>query len=181
MVCANDLAAIGFISRAGTLGFVVPAQISLTGFDGIQLSGFTSPPLTTVQTSPHDLGAEAARLLLHLIGTGEVLHHEIPPAQLLLQASLRHPDPRPHADAPRPYAERFPLSCARETSQAHDEPNSVPGRETDCGLQHRGLAILPTRCYLQSPKRFGYPEGPHVDDDVARSPRTLATALTCLA
>ena len=104
VVCANDLAAIGFISRAGTLGFVVPAQISVTGFDGIQLSGFTSPPLTTVQTSPHDLGAEAARLLLHLIGTGEVLHHEIPPAQLLLRASTappRPPAPRRRAPALR--------------------------------------------------------------------------------
>ncbi len=91
VVCANDLTAIGFISRASALGFAVPAQVSVTGFDGIQLSGFTTPPLTTVQTSPHDLGAEATRLLLHLIGTGEVLHHELPDAQLLIRASTAPP------------------------------------------------------------------------------------------
>ena len=91
VVCANDLTAIGFISRASALGFAVPSDLSVTGFDGIQLSGFTTPSLTTVQTSPHDLGAEAARLLLHLIASGEALHHEIAPAQLLVRRSSAAP------------------------------------------------------------------------------------------
>lgn len=43
VVCANDLTAIGFISRASALGFAVPRELSVTGFDGIQLSGFTAP------------------------------------------------------------------------------------------------------------------------------------------
>lgn len=91
VMCANDLTAIGFISRASALGFSVPHDISVTGFDGIQLSGFTAPPLTTVQTSPHDLGAEAARLLLGLIATGEAEHTEIPPASLLIRGSTAPP------------------------------------------------------------------------------------------
>lgn len=91
VLCANDLTAIGFISRASVLGFAVPQDISVAGFDGIQLSGFTAPPLTTVQTSPHDLGAEAARLLLGLIATGEAEHSEIPPARLLIRGSTTPP------------------------------------------------------------------------------------------
>ncbi len=91
VVCANDLTAIGFISRASALGLSVPRDVSVTGFDGIQLSGFTAPPLTTVQTSPHDLGAEAARLLLGLIGTGEAGHSEIPPSTLLIRGSTAPP------------------------------------------------------------------------------------------
>lgn len=91
VVCANDLTAIGFISRASALSFAVPRELSVTGFDGIQLSGFTAPPLSTVQTSPHDLGAEAARLLLHLIGTGEALHSQIAAAELLVRGSTAPP------------------------------------------------------------------------------------------
>ena len=91
VVCANDLTAIGFISRASALGFTVPGDISVTGFDGIQLSGFTAPPLTTVQTAPHDLGAEAARLLLRLIAGGEPEHTEIAAAELLVRASTAPP------------------------------------------------------------------------------------------
>lgn len=92
VVCANDLTAIGFISRATALGRTVPHEVSVTGFDGIQLSGFTAPPLTTVQTSPHDLGAEAAALLLQLIGTGTVEHRQIADAQLLVRGSTAPPD-----------------------------------------------------------------------------------------
>ncbi len=91
VVCANDLTAIGFISRATALGFSVPADVSVTGFDGIQLSGYTAPPLTTVQTAPHELGAEAARLLLRLIATGEARHSEIPAAELVVRASTAPP------------------------------------------------------------------------------------------
>ena len=93
VVCANDLTAIGFISRASALGFSVPSDVSVTGFDGIQLSGFTTPALTTVQTSPHHLGVEAARLLLHLIASGEVLHREIRPAELRVRGSTAPPRP----------------------------------------------------------------------------------------
>lgn len=91
VLCANDLTAIGFISRANAMGFTVPGDVSVTGFDGIQLSGFTAPPLTTVQTAPHDLGAEAARLLLRLIAGGEPEHTEIPAAELLVRASTARP------------------------------------------------------------------------------------------
>lgn len=93
VVCANDQTAIGFVSRATALGFSVPLDVSVTGFDGIQLSGYTAPPLTTVQTDPHELGAEGARLLLRLITTGEAQHHEIPAAKLVVRSSTAPPPP----------------------------------------------------------------------------------------
>lgn len=91
VVCANDLTAIGFISRATALGFSVPGDVSVTGFDGIELAGFSAPPLTTVQTAPHELGAVAAQLLLRLISTGEAQHREIPAAELVVRASTAPP------------------------------------------------------------------------------------------
>ena len=68
--CANDLAAIGFMTEADRLGVRVPEEISVAGFDGIELGGYVRPALTTMTTSPRLLGAEAARLLLAAVEGG---------------------------------------------------------------------------------------------------------------
>ena len=91
VVCANDLTAIGFISRAAALGVQLPEEISVTGFDGIQLSSYTTPPLTTVETSPHELGSEAASLLLAAIEGEPVRHAAISPARVVERGSVAAP------------------------------------------------------------------------------------------
>ncbi|MEO7058367.1 MAG: LacI family DNA-binding transcriptional regulator [Lapillicoccus sp.] len=67
VVCASDLMAIGFISRATRLGIEVPREMSVTGFDGIEVGGFVRPALTTVSTAPRELGEAAAKMLLDVI------------------------------------------------------------------------------------------------------------------
>jgi DNA-binding LacI/PurR family transcriptional regulator len=62
--CANDLMAAGFQARAQDLGFIVPRDLSVAGFDGTALGTYIRPALTTLTTSPHSLGATAAALLL---------------------------------------------------------------------------------------------------------------------
>ncbi|MBD8610197.1 LacI family DNA-binding transcriptional regulator [Frigoribacterium sp. CFBP 13729] len=62
--CANDLAAIGFMAEADARGVRVPDDVSVAGFDGIELGTYVRPALTTLTTAPRLLGAEAARLLL---------------------------------------------------------------------------------------------------------------------
>lgn len=91
VVCANDLMAIGFIGRAAAMGFAVPQDVSVTGYDGIQLGEFTRPRLTTLTTSPHDLGREAAKLLLARIDGDPVSNVEIPPASLRILDSVAAP------------------------------------------------------------------------------------------
>jgi DNA-binding LacI/PurR family transcriptional regulator len=91
VVCANDLTAIGFISRAAALGLNLPTEVSVTGFDGIQLASYTSPPLTTVQTSPHDLGQRAAELLLERVEGLPARDVEIDPAHLVVRDSTVPP------------------------------------------------------------------------------------------
>ncbi|WP_232549847.1 LacI family DNA-binding transcriptional regulator [Propioniciclava soli] len=93
VVCANDLMAIGLVSRAGARRVRVPQELSVTGFDGIRLASYISPPLTTVRTSPHHLGSRAAELLLDRIAGGAVEHAHIEPAGLVLAGSTAPPPP----------------------------------------------------------------------------------------
>jgi len=91
VVCANDLSAIGFIAEAQRMGFDVPKDVSVTGYDGIQLGSYVTPTLTTLRTSPRQIGAMAARLLLDVVNgdadAGPVVDVEIEPVELVVRES----------------------------------------------------------------------------------------------
>jgi DNA-binding LacI/PurR family transcriptional regulator len=63
LICFNDLAAIGAISRLRDLGLAVPTDISVTGFDDIAISRHVSPSLTTATSHRDELGRRAWDLL----------------------------------------------------------------------------------------------------------------------
>jgi len=64
VIAMCDAIAIGVIQAARDLGLRVPADLSVVGFDDIELARFTEPPLTTVRQPVRDKGREAVRLLL---------------------------------------------------------------------------------------------------------------------
>ena len=68
--CATDLLAIGAIKRAHTLGFRVPEDVAVMGYDDIDVASLISPALTTMRNPSREVGAQVARLLLDRI-TGE--------------------------------------------------------------------------------------------------------------
>lgn len=47
LVCVNDLMAFGALRAAHTLQLRVPEDLSITGFDNVEYSSFSTPPLTT--------------------------------------------------------------------------------------------------------------------------------------
>ena len=65
-VC-NDLMAIGALRAAHECGARVPDELSVVGFDDIELSAYTSPPLTTVAQPKGRIGALAVDMLLERI------------------------------------------------------------------------------------------------------------------
>jgi len=67
LICFNDMMAIGALKRLQEAGLKIPTDISVTGFDNIVFSNFTSPPLTTFDQPKRFIGAEAARLVLELL------------------------------------------------------------------------------------------------------------------
>jgi LacI family transcriptional regulator len=91
LVCFNDLTAMGVYRAAHELGLHIPDDVSVIGFDGIDLCEVLGPPLTTVSIFPEKLGRAAAELLLEVIhrdNRGAVLTREIEP-KLIERQSVR--------------------------------------------------------------------------------------------
>jgi len=65
-VC-NDLMAFGAMTAAREAGVAVPEQLSIVGFDDIDLAAFSAPPLTTVAQPKQQIGTLAAELLLERV------------------------------------------------------------------------------------------------------------------
>ena len=64
VLCSNDMTAIGVMREAYEQNVRIPENLSLVGFDDIRLTEFTTPPLTTVQMSQHELAKIAFKALL---------------------------------------------------------------------------------------------------------------------
>jgi len=67
--CASDQVAFGLISTLAGNGVRVPEDISVVGFDDIELSEYYVPALTTIRQDRRALGAKASSLLLDRIET----------------------------------------------------------------------------------------------------------------
>lgn len=63
ILASNDLTAIGAMGAIFEIGLHVPTDISVIGFDDIDLSAFTQPPLTTVRVSRPEIARTAFRAL----------------------------------------------------------------------------------------------------------------------
>jgi len=87
LVCFNDLLALGFMKAAQVLGFNVPDDISVVGFDNIQFGHFSYPGLTSVDLHSERMGAAAMQKLLASIDGQEVEPLTVVDAQLVLRAS----------------------------------------------------------------------------------------------
>lgn len=67
IVAFNDNMAVGALQAAQLLGLHVPDDLSIVGFDDIQLTELTKPTLTTVRQPLEEMGRVAAGLLWRLI------------------------------------------------------------------------------------------------------------------
>ncbi|MEU8006777.1 substrate-binding domain-containing protein [Catellatospora sp. NPDC049111] len=81
LVGFNDKAAVGALAAAAERGLRVPADLSVTGFDDIDLAQATTPRLTTVRQPLEEMGRMAVSLLARLLERHqlEALHVELTP------------------------------------------------------------------------------------------------------
>jgi LacI family transcriptional regulator len=63
----NDLMAFGVLQAARELSLRCPEDLSIAGFDCLEFTRFTDPPLTSVYQPGYQLGATAARLLMQRV------------------------------------------------------------------------------------------------------------------
>lgn len=64
LFASNDFLAIAVQKAARHLGWQVPQDLSVVGFDGIEVGRLLETPLTTIETSPEAMGQRAAQSLL---------------------------------------------------------------------------------------------------------------------
>jgi len=63
----NDAMAIGALKCLKDNNIKVPEDISIVGFDDIQMDLMVDPPITTIHVSKEDMGSEAMRLIIEIL------------------------------------------------------------------------------------------------------------------
>ncbi|MCX8225816.1 MAG: LacI family DNA-binding transcriptional regulator [Sulfitobacter sp.] len=88
VMCANDVLAIGALRAAKEMGLRVPDDISITGFDDIELAMLADPALTTVHVPHREMGRRAASMLIQMVKQGEACESIELPTDIRLRKSL---------------------------------------------------------------------------------------------
>jgi DNA-binding LacI/PurR family transcriptional regulator len=87
LFCFNDMTAIGALGAAHAAGVRVPEELSVVGFDDINLAAHFIPPLTTVAQQKERLAELAVSLALALIDDDAALAGQLIPANLVVRGS----------------------------------------------------------------------------------------------
>jgi DNA-binding LacI/PurR family transcriptional regulator len=84
--CYNDMYAVGALMTCRDLGLAVPGQVSIVGFDDVDLAQYVTPPLTTVHQPKLRLGQLAMEMLLNLMEEQPV-EDQLVPLELVVRCS----------------------------------------------------------------------------------------------
>jgi LacI family transcriptional regulator len=79
----NDLMALGALRAAAEAGYSIPKDLAVVGYDNLEISRFTNPPLTTIAQPKKEVGAQAVNLLVDRIS-----RKGGPPNRLILAPEL---------------------------------------------------------------------------------------------
>lgn len=72
IIGVNDLTAMGVMRAASEIGLEIGSELAVAGFDGIEDTAHTDPPLTTLNQPVYDIARQAVGMLLKII-EGETL------------------------------------------------------------------------------------------------------------
>lgn len=90
----NDLMAVGVLAGMAAMGLRVPEDVSIVSFDNIELAGYLTPGLTTVEQPTTTMGELACELLLARIDNEELpFEHRVLPTKLIVRHSTSSPRP----------------------------------------------------------------------------------------
>lgn len=77
IIGGNDLVALGAIEALSEMGYEVPDDVSVVGFDDMFYSKYSKPSLTTVKQPIYQMGQEAGKILWKLLNGQSVKQKEI--------------------------------------------------------------------------------------------------------
>jgi LacI family transcriptional regulator, xylobiose transport system transcriptional regulator len=90
----SDLQALGVFDAARTLGLRVPDDLSVVGYDDLQLAQWTAPALTTIHQPLTQMAEEATRLVIRM---GDTELESIPRMDLATRLVVRESTAAPRA------------------------------------------------------------------------------------
>lgn len=91
VICGNDVLAIGAMAECHARGLRVPHDISVTGFDDMEIAALITPSLTTVRFPTAELGTLAAQHLLARLAGKTVPQRRELPVELVVRESTAPP------------------------------------------------------------------------------------------
>ncbi|MED3383367.1 LacI family DNA-binding transcriptional regulator [Bacillus subtilis] len=88
---SNDLMAIGLLKAAYEWGRKVPDELSIVGFDGIDMSQYTIPPISTIRQPIYEMGRMAMEELMRLMRepSSNFIKKELDVELILRESSMR--------------------------------------------------------------------------------------------
>jgi len=97
----NDMIALGVLLALRESGLQCPQDVSLIGFDDLDIAEMTNPQLSSVYQPGYQLGATAARLLLERVaGSTSAARHLVLETELKIRQSVAPPPEASQATAP---------------------------------------------------------------------------------
>lgn len=140
VVAANDLCAFGVLAAARELGLIVPRDLSVVGFDDIDLARLANPPLTTVR-QPAD---ELARIAVDEVLRAAAQRPAQEPATLVVRPRLmvRASTAPPRASSARRGAFTAALRTARRPRAGDARLLAGSVGEEVVGVRRRSARML---------------------------------------
>src|SRR5947209_7512006 len=84
--CYNDMIATGVLIACRERGIAVPEELSVIGFDNIEMASYVTPPLTTIHQPKIEMGRLATQVMLDLLSNRPGQNYVLPPT-LIVRAS----------------------------------------------------------------------------------------------
>lgn len=91
VICINDVLAIGAVIECEALGLSVPGDVSITGFDDMEIAAHVGPGITTIHLPTAELGRAAANHIISRLAEGDVPRCTKLPVELIVRGSTAAP------------------------------------------------------------------------------------------
>ena len=91
IICGNDILALGAMFECQKQGYKVPTDMSITGYDGLDIAAQVSPGITTVHIPAKDMGHTAAEYIMGRLEDENVVEKTLLQANLVIRESTAPP------------------------------------------------------------------------------------------
>lgn len=91
VICGNDYLAIGCLLQARAMGLDVPRDVSVTGFDDVDMARLLDPGLTTMRVPDAEVGAMTGQYLVDVLEGRAAVLGNVPAPELIVRGSTAEP------------------------------------------------------------------------------------------